>query len=86
MPLIHVIDGISRSAHTHTHTCKYTPTIESCEPTLTLMCGCLQRLMAFAGPLRVFKHSKAACEAEREVEDTDGVAPSEGGEKGRGEG
>lgn len=43
--------------------------------------------MAFAGPLRVFKHSKAAYEAEREVEDTDCVPPSKGrGKKKEGRG
>lgn len=69
-----VVGGVS--APTHTHTDKYTGTIDSCKPTLTPMCGCLHSLTAFAGPLRVFKHSKAACEAEREVEDMDCVPPS----------
>lgn len=64
----------------------HTPNKDSCEPSLTPMCGCLQSLKAFAGPLRVFKHSKAACEAESEVEDTDCVPPSKsrGGRKGKG--
>lgn len=48
------------------------------------MCGCLQSLMAFGGILRVFKHSKAACEAQSEVEDTDEALESERlGERGR---
>lgn len=78
---------VAYSAHTHphTHAREYTPTIDSCEPTLTPTCGCLQSLLAIAGPLRLFKHSKAACEAEREVEDTDGAPPSKGeGEKREG--
>lgn len=73
-----VIDGGLRRECTHTyiHTCAYTGATDSFKPTPAPVCGCLHSLTAFAGPLRVFKHSKAACEAEREVEDMDCVPPS----------